>query len=237
LKHLPWAAIDPLVKSLGELQHYKARRVVCSALSHLGQDHADLIARGLDDERWYVVRNLVIVLGRIGTSNILNYLKKTIKHEDYRVRKETINAAAKVTSGDNTDFMIMALSDPDVKIQMSSLKYLVENKVVRAFNPIENIIKDKKFRDRPPEQINKFLEAYALLGQDKALVLLKPLALKRMFLASAKDERLKIMAITALGKIRTTESVNILKKLAKAKKGKIASAAMKAQNILTKRAD
>lgn len=237
LKNLPWAAIDPLIKSLGDLKFYKARRVVCAALAELGRGHTNLIAPGLDDERWYVVRNIVMILGKIGSPDILNYLKKTIKHEDYRVRKETINAAAAVESADSSDFMIMALTDPDSKIQMSSLRHLIDKNVTRAFKPIENIVNDKKFKSRPPEQISRYLKAYALLGQDKALAYLKPLAGKRNFLASAKDERMKIMAIMALGKIRTTESIKTLNKIAKTKKGQAAAAAMKVLNVMTKEAD
>ena len=86
LRQLPWAAIDPLLVSLGELEEYQARRAVCTVLAELGKDQIDLIARGLDDERWYVVRNVVMVMGEIGSSWFINYLKRKIRHSDYRVR-------------------------------------------------------------------------------------------------------------------------------------------------------
>jgi len=235
LKQLPWAAIDPLITSLGELKEYKARRAVCSVLAELGNDQIDLIARGLEDDRWYVVRNVVMVLGEIANPKIINYLKKTIRHADYRVRKQTLAAAAKIESSDSDDFMILALSDPDVQIQVSSLNYLIKSGCKRAYKAIEHIIKDKKFKDRPPEQIKKYFEGYAVLGRDKALEYLRPLATKKLFFASGKEERLRVFAIEALAKIGSAEANRILNKISQSRNSKLASTAVRALAMQRKR--
>ncbi len=235
LKQLPWAAIDPLLTSLGELKDYKARRAVCSVLAELGADQIDLIARGLEDERWYVVRNVVMVLGEIANPKIINYLKKTIRHPDYRVRKQTLAAAAKIESSDSDDFMILALSDLDVQIQISSLNYLIKSGCKRAYKAIEHIIKNKKFKDRPPEQIRKYFEGYAVLGGGKALEYLRSIATKKLFFASGKEERLKIFAIEALAKIRSAQANKILNKISRGRNSKLASAAMRALTLQRKK--
>jgi HEAT repeat protein len=231
LKQLPWAAIDPLLSSLGELEQYQARRALCKVLAEIGQDRIDLVAKGLDDERWFVVRNIVKVLGEMKNPRIIHYLKKTIRHPDYRVRKETLEAAAKINSNESIDFMILALSDPDAKIQVNSLRYLVEKKYTRAFLAVENIIKNKKFKERPPEQLREFLEAYAILGQAKAFNHLKSLATKWLFFPSGNDMRLKIYAVNALAKTNTIEAIQLLNKLASGKDKKLAYTAMRAIQI------
>lgn len=228
LKQLPWAAIDPLLGALGELKYFKARRAVCKVLVELGRDQIDLVARGLDDERWYVVRNVVQILGEIGSVRILNYLKKTVRHEDYRVRKETLEAAAKIPTNDSIDFMILALSDPDEKIQLSSLQYLIDNKCFRAFKAIEHIIQDKKFKNRPSEQVRRFMEGLAFLGQEKALPYLKRLINKIALFSNAKDEKMRLFAIGALGLINSGEAVKILNKLTQSKNKKKALTALRA---------
>jgi HEAT repeat protein len=171
-----------------------------------------------------------MVLGQIGTPKIINFLKKTIRHPDYRVRKETVDAAARIDTPDSVDFMILALSDPDAKIQMSSLDFLLEKNCTRAFRAVEHLVKDKKFKDRPPEQIKKFVEAYGQLGQDKALPYLKQLALKRLLFGSSKEERLKLITIGALGEIKVQEAARLLSKLSQNKNKKVSAAAMKAMN-------
>ena len=201
-------------------------------LAELGKEQLDLIARGLDDDRWYVVRNVVMVLGQIGTPNIVNHLKKTIRHPDYRVRSETVSAAARIDTSESADFMILALSDADAKIQMSSLDYLIEKNCTRAFRALENVVKDKKFKDRPPEQVKKFVEGYSLLGQDKALPYLKQLASRRQLFGSSKEERLKLLAIGALSEIKLNEAARLLSKLSQNKNKKVSATAMKAINRL-----
>ncbi|MCD6161250.1 MAG: HEAT repeat domain-containing protein, partial [candidate division Zixibacteria bacterium] len=228
LKQLPWAAIDPLLYSLGELNEFKARRAVCSVLAELGKEQVDIIARGLDDERWFVVRNVIMVLGEIGNPKIINFLKKTIRHPDFRVRKETLKAAARLDMNERDDFLILSLSDPDIKIQLFSLDNIVKTKCRRAFKAIEHIIKDKKFRDRTPEQIRKFLETYAAIGQDDALPFLASLTKKKLFFSSGKMDRINFIAIDSIAKIKTNEAKSILMKIAKRKNKKFASAALRA---------
>ncbi len=39
MSKLPWAAIDPLITALGELEEYRARQVICRVLVDLARDH------------------------------------------------------------------------------------------------------------------------------------------------------------------------------------------------------
>ncbi|NLI16330.1 MAG: HEAT repeat domain-containing protein [candidate division Zixibacteria bacterium] len=227
LQQLPWAAIDPLIVSLGELTEFKARLAVCEVLKTLGKDHIELLARGLEDEKWYVVRNIVGILGDLNDSRAINYLKRTIRHPDYRVRHETLTAVAKIHSEESVDFMILALSDPDNKIQLASLRYLAEKKSKRAFMAVENLIKNKNFRNKPPEQIREIIEVYAILGQAKALPYLKSLLSKKLLFGSTTDERLRVYAVGALGKINQPEAIALLNKLASSKDAKVAAAAVR----------
>lgn len=228
LKQLPWMAISPLLGSLGELRDYKARWAVCGALAELGKDRIEILATGLDDERWFVVRNVVMVMGQIQQPRVIHYLKKTIRHPDYRVRKETLATVSRIESPESDDFMILALSDHDPKIQQSSLMYLVDNKSYKAAAALERIINDKKFKNKSPELMRAFIEAYAVLGQDRALDYLKPLATKRLLLPSSKIERVRLFAIRALGMISSSEARKTLKKLSESRNGQIAAAAVRA---------
>ncbi len=230
MSKLPWAAIDPLITALGELEEYRARQIICRVLVDLARDHIELLARGLDDVKWYVVRNVVWIMGEIGDPKIINYLKRTIRHPDYRVRYETLNAAARVKAEEAGDFMVLALSDPDFKIQALSLKYMMKHNYKRALAAIENVIKDKTFKNRPPELIREFLEAYAELGQTRALPYLKTLLGKKMF-ASSSDERMRHYAALALGHINNQEAVLMLRKLASSKDSRMASIATKALSM------
>ncbi|NIQ93499.1 MAG: HEAT repeat domain-containing protein, partial [Desulfuromonadales bacterium] len=40
--------------------------------------------------RWYVVRNVVYILGEMRNAEVLPHLTKLLKHDDVRVRRETM---------------------------------------------------------------------------------------------------------------------------------------------------
>jgi hypothetical protein len=89
---LPKNSIAPLIKLLGELKNSKARRVFCDALSEIGKDAVELITPFIDDRRWFLVRNITYILGRIGREQSLPYILKAFNHEENRVRREAVQA-------------------------------------------------------------------------------------------------------------------------------------------------
>ncbi len=225
---LPWQAIGPLLGALGDLRHFAGRKAVCNSLVVLAADKIELLARGIEDPRWYVVRNVVGIIGRIQSPRALGYFRKTIRHKDFRVRKETIIAAAKVGNNEAYDFLIMALDDEDERLQILALRELVSNKIVRAYSRIEKIVCDKSFKERSTDQIKEFLDALAQLGGDKAFPILKKIAVTFAFLPSEKVKRLKNYSIKAMEYVRTSEANILLEKMAKSRNHVLADTAFRA---------
>jgi hypothetical protein len=228
LKMLPWQAVDHLVWALGELDHYPARRAVCQALEVIAVDHVELLGKGTDSPRWYVVRNVVSLLGKIKNPRALNFLKRTIRHPDIRVRKETVLSAASIDSDEAADFLIAALNDADEKVQTMALNVLVSKNVERAFEAINRIVSDKNFKNRSPEQIREILEGYAILGKQRAFEPLKNIIKQRTFLASEKEKRLKNYAVRALSHVPTRGAINMLDKISQSKNKTLADSARRA---------
>lgn len=228
LNMLPAQAIEPLLAGLGELNHYPARRIVCKALINLGSTRIEILGKGTDDPRWYVVRNVVMILGKIGSPRAIGYFRKTIRHPDLRVRKETLVSAARIASDDANDFLIMALADEDEKLQTMALKELARNKVAKAYSAIEKMVLDKKFKDRPADQIKEFLEALAQIGRQKSYEHLKKMAAQISLMPSEKQKRLRNYAVHALGFIQSQDSLALLEKIARSKNHALADTARRA---------
>lgn len=225
LKMLPWQAIDSFLWALGELRHYPARRAFCQALEILGMDHIELLGKGTENPRWYVVRNVVSILGKTGNPEVLDYFKRTIKHSDLRVRKETVISASRINTPEAADFLIVALNDEDEKIQTLALKELVAKKIDKTFDTIHRIIMHKSFKNRSAEQIKEFLEASAILGGPNAFEPLKKIIKRKTFLTTEKDKRLKNYAVRALGFVGEMEAMRLLDKISKSRNRALADTA------------
>ncbi|MEE9554429.1 MAG: HEAT repeat domain-containing protein [candidate division Zixibacteria bacterium] len=234
LKMLPWQAVDPLVWALGELDHYPARRAVCKALEVQAVDHPDILGKGTESPRWYVVRNVISILGRIGDKRAFIYFKRAIQHPDIRVRKETVLAAGRIVSDEAAEFLVTALNDKDEKIQTLALREIVEKKIIVAFEPVRALIINKEFKNRPAEQIRELLAGFAKLGGGNAFAHLSKIILNKFQIPSEKNERLKINAIRALGYIDTSESKALLGKLASGRNRKLGDMARRILNKVKK---
>jgi len=59
----------------------------------------------LDDPHWYFVRNLCLILGRIGDVSVLPDLVRLLDHQDLRVRKEAILALGRLQAPESVPFL------------------------------------------------------------------------------------------------------------------------------------
>jgi hypothetical protein len=74
------------------------RRILMKMITGLGAESVPILVGKLTHSRWYFVRNLCTALGDIGDPRAISGLLKTIAHEDWRVRRETIVALGKLRS-------------------------------------------------------------------------------------------------------------------------------------------
>ncbi|HKZ22361.1 MAG TPA: HEAT repeat domain-containing protein [candidate division Zixibacteria bacterium] len=213
LEILPASAISSLIYLLGELNHFAARKVVCEVLEGFGASHLDLIANGIFDSRWFVVRNIVWVLGNLRTPKSCEYLKRTLRHSDSRVRRESIVSLAKVGTSQAYDYLIAILADPERKIRSLALKALVAGKVKNALNPLWEMFSDKKFKEKGPEEKKDVIEAIAAIGEEEGSLLLKKLIRKRNWFQKSYWRELKHMAIKALERYPNAATLGILYEL------------------------
>src|SRR4030042_2745493 len=110
-------AIKPLIRLLGERKKSKTRRVICDALSEIGKNAFELFTPYMDDPRWYLIRNITYILGRIGKEQSLPYIQKAFNHEDPRVRREAIQSLGLIGSTQAVGLLVKALTDEDARIR------------------------------------------------------------------------------------------------------------------------
>ncbi len=86
---LKLAAADPLLDALEASASRAVRRKLLELLGQLGPETATVITARLPDERWFVVRNMLMLLADIGDQNV-EVGTSYARHADGRVRREAI---------------------------------------------------------------------------------------------------------------------------------------------------
>lgn len=56
----------------------------------MGPDAIQAIVKSLSDDRWFLVRNLVMILGKIGNPSCMEYLLPLLSGDNYRVQREVV---------------------------------------------------------------------------------------------------------------------------------------------------
>jgi len=207
--------VPHLVDMLGELENFATRSMVCTVLENWGEKSIELLSKGVYDRRWYVVRNIVGVLGRIGSPLAIPYLKRTIGHEDLRVRKQTLEALSKIKGGEVTSILLSILEDPEEKLRVRASRFLGERPSQEAFEFISNLVSRKDFRDKSPEEKKVLLETLAHTGKDEAVNLFKKMVLKKTWFKKEKQKETSYLALKTLASVNTPSSLEAMKEISK----------------------
>lgn len=123
LTALGTGAVNVLVDLLAEEQDAARRRMLVDILSDVARsDPAPLTAR-LNDSRWYLVRNIVIVLRHTGDRNAIRLMRPVLSYSDHRVRLEALRGLAML--GDEADpFFETALGDDHASVRQTAIALL-----------------------------------------------------------------------------------------------------------------
>ncbi len=215
LLSLNWNSISPILHLLRELKHFRARKMVCQVLEEVGKDHIGIMGQGVNDSLWYVVRNVTLVLGRIGKEEGVKFLKNIINHPDFRVRKEVITSLIKIGGKEAQALLVSALDDEDRGIRILACRGLTQRKEKGALPTLMKIIQSAPFIDEPAEEKKQLLESLAIIGEDEVIPFIRKLVHKRSWLKRDKHNETRIFAIRALGFIKTTKAGETLKELSR----------------------
>jgi HEAT repeat protein len=207
-------AIDPLIKYLGELKTIRGRRFVIDALSIIGKKDIKALARGLDDERWYVIRNIIYILRKIGDKRAVEYLLKTIRHGDVRVRKEVIKTLGELGGREVVQTLRESLSDPDMQVRIASAKAFAAIGSETAKKILFDYIIDKTFKEKEFEEKKEMFEVLSRWKDDEVFEFLVKILKAKSFFGRAKINENKACAALCLGLLGNKDALPMLNKLA-----------------------
>jgi len=210
LSHLRPNSIRPLMDVLGELNHSKARRVLCDVICELGKNSVEVITPFINDSRWYLVRNVIYILARIGKEQALPYILKGYNHREPRVRREAVQALGLIGSSKAAGTLLRALQDEDSQIR--SLAALNLAKVVKkeSLDHLLGVVQSKEFYKRDKVEIKAFFDAIGVIGSDEATQPLQKLLEQRSWFESGRKAEIRQGAANALAIIGTPGAKSIL---------------------------
>ncbi len=169
LSHFGWEALSSIVDLLGVLEHRPHRETIVSYLSWNGKEHVDIIAKGIFDKRWFVVRNTVAVLVAIGTKRAYSFLEKAVKHEEPRVRQNIAKSLVEHKSKYNHKIYAQLLWDDDESVSTIALDGILDYTGDHVLESLAEIINDDRFRTLNDTAKESLIMAFSRVGGEHAV--------------------------------------------------------------------
>lgn len=205
-------ALLPLCELLGRLESRRLRMIIVDALEGLGKQHGEILASKLSDAQWYLVRNMVLVLGRIGDPTIVDRFRPLVHHPRAQVRKEVVRAIQQMNDPNAADLQLSFLKDPDGGIRMAAVRALGQARYQPARELLLQIIQSRECRGKNLAEKALLFDALGRIGGEVVIPILEKILRRRswFFLRTRKQTELGMCSALALKRIGTPRAIAVL---------------------------
>jgi len=197
-------AIDSLVTRLCDEPDMAMRKTIVEILSELAPGHIEDLGAYVNNPRWYVVRNVVSVLGSVKDPAAIRFLRKAMRHIEARVRREVVRALGAMPFAEAHELLPLALNDQDAQVVQLAAKFLGAAHHASAIAPLGEVARGQGAGNRELGPRIEAIDALARIGGAEAASILQPLAKKRAFGGGGVHKDVRAAAETALGRIDAT---------------------------------
>jgi HEAT repeat protein len=191
-------SLTPLLEVLADEPDMAARKGMVDLISAMAVNYIDELGERLSDGRWYFVRNVVSIMGSTRDPAVLPHLRRTLRHHDERVRRETIRALSSVKDRVAEEMLVAALSDEDSQNVGLAARYLGIAQSLRAVPRLEEVARGigRSGRDNGPRV--EAIEALGRIGAPSSEEVLRAISRQRRLLGGARTRELRTAADSAL---------------------------------------
>jgi hypothetical protein len=161
--------VDWLNLVLAESQNRRNRRLFAEAIAHVCRENPERLAPWMSDPRWFVVRNVVHILGWIGGNAILPMLQGAIRHSDPRVRQEVVAALGQVDARMARPLLLRMLDGADTRMLSAVLHQLSANRDPGVARLLLSYLQAETFEERSEEERRAIYSALSSVGGDEII--------------------------------------------------------------------
>jgi len=188
----------------------KTRKVVIEVLIELGKDNPEVFAPFLSDPRWFLVRNVVMVLSLLGTPVALRMIVGLISHKEPRIRKEVLGFLERSADPKARAYIVKFLRDDSSALRIRALQILARERLPFALKPILALTTADDFKTREIAERKAVYEALGELGSEQMIPLFREMLLKKSWFKRANQKDSAICAVAGLLKVRSPAALELL---------------------------
>jgi HEAT repeat protein len=156
---------------------------------------------------WFLVRNVVYMLGRISSPASVGALRGFIDHENARVREEALSSIYKVGGAERGEILLAALPQVDDLFKVKIIEMLGNLRCQESVVPLVEILKARPMFSVPASRVDmeeKICVALGKIGSQEALPVLSEISQpKGFFNVKSYPDKVKLAAGKAINSIKS----------------------------------
>jgi HEAT repeat protein len=174
------------------------RKFFLDALCRIGGDVAPEAARRLDDNRWYVVRNMIYLIRECNGSQFVKYVRPFTRHHEKKVVIETLKTLLHFRTPDSLSLLKLYLGGKDPSLRELAVRLSGMYKVKEAVPYLVELLEKRDLFGSKSSGKTVVVDALADIGEPDVLKTLFKICRANALLSRAESDRLKIEIFRSL---------------------------------------
>ncbi len=158
-----------LLLALADEPNRSHRRRLFDFILSLGPVVVPEVISCLTDSRWYVLRNMIVLLRAFEDRTSLPEIRKLAQHPDLRVRVEAIKSLFALDRNVPTDLLENLIFDPDPKVSQMAMSLIGSGGIRQAVQPLLRLLRGNDVFGKRRALRMKAIRTLGELGDPSAL--------------------------------------------------------------------
>lgn len=225
-------SVGPLLQALAEEEDLLVRKAIVEIVTRIGRVAVPTILENLTDSRWYMVRNMVTVLGSLGMPDLAPHVVSTLSHHDPRVKKEAIKALSKIPHPSTVTALCELCFFPEESVALAATAALASKKATEAVVALYRRAAAKIILYPDYRLAHEAIDSLRAIGTEEAVTALEEILALRVLWGTEKFRAMKFHALRSISKIKGKRSEEVLDR---ARRSDDRSLRLEAERILGRR--
>jgi hypothetical protein len=205
-------SVGPLLQALAEEEDLLVRKAIVEIVTRIGRIAVPTILENLTDSRWYMVRNMITVLGTLGMPDLAPHVAATLSHPDLRVKKEAIKALSRIPHPSSVTALCELCFFPEETVALAATAALSSKKETDAVVALYRRAAAKLILYPNYRLAHEAIDSLRVIGTEESVTALEEILALRALWSTKKFRAMKFHALRSISKIRGERSEEVLER-------------------------
>ena len=193
----PYAEL--LIERLANDEQISQRKTWMKFLVELGKKGHQIIFKNLEDKRWYLVRNLLIVLGQQKEALPMKAVHQLTTHAHPKVRQEALRILFRINPATANRLLLKELSSGDRHSLAAAIQLAEMSRDDKVLHQLHHLLQAENHSEEDFNLKKQILNTLAFMSRPESIPLLAKLLKKKGFIRSRKEKEFHLEIIKHLG--------------------------------------